>query len=251
MKLKWGIILIIFTFVFSNKVFASTTTTSGEVPNNDNCGYYSPDTAVGQTNKCCNTEYDFDKLKGTLQVENFGCLPWPFDDYCMSTAITKAATYLNSKLTSVVGIDTIREVLFIPQCKEGIARGSGDSCICVSSIAKMCDRYLSNSSEYSKCDACMSNSGYYSAIGCVKFNNFGIFITNSVLTPLLSFGGIVTFLLIIYSAILVMTSSGDPEKIKKAKEILTSALLGLIFVILSIFILKFISGDLLGIKLTK
>ena len=44
-----------------------------------------------------------------------------------------------------------------------------------------------------------------------------------------------------------MTSQGDPERVKEAREILTSAVIGLLFLIFSLVILEVIGVDLLGI----
>lgn len=44
-----------------------------------------------------------------------------------------------------------------------------------------------------------------------------------------------------------MTASGDPERLKAGQELLTSAIAGLILLIFSIFILKFIGIDILGL----
>lgn len=44
-----------------------------------------------------------------------------------------------------------------------------------------------------------------------------------------------------------MTSQGDHEKVKEAREILTSAIIGLLFLIFSLVILEVIGVDLLHI----
>lgn len=59
-------------------------------------------------------------------------------------------------------------------------------------------------------------------------------------------GGIVT-LLIIVSGYRLMTSQGNPEKVQAAREQLTSAIVGLLFIIFSLFILQLITVDILKI----
>ena len=43
-----------------------------------------------------------------------------------------------------------------------------------------------------------------------------------------------------------MTSQGDPQKVSKGKEDLTSAIMGLLFVLLSIGILRVIINGIVG-----
>jgi hypothetical protein len=60
-------------------------------------------------------------------------------------------------------------------------------------------------------------------------------------------GGGIAFLLIVYSGFMIMTATGDPKRLQAGQELLTSAVSGLILLILSIFILKFIGVDILGL----
>lgn len=60
-------------------------------------------------------------------------------------------------------------------------------------------------------------------------------------------GGGIAFLLIVYAGFLIMTSAGNPERLKAGQELLTSAISGLILLILSIFVLRFIGIDILGL----
>jgi hypothetical protein len=60
-------------------------------------------------------------------------------------------------------------------------------------------------------------------------------------------GGGIAFLLILYAGFMIMTASGNPERLKAGQELLTSAISGLILLIFSVFILKFIGVDILGL----
>lgn len=64
---------------------------------------------------------------------------------------------------------------------------------------------------------------------------------------LLSLSGGVALILIIISGYRLMTSSGNPEKVQAAQETLTSAIVGLLFVLFSLVILEVIGVDLLRI----
>jgi len=59
-------------------------------------------------------------------------------------------------------------------------------------------------------------------------------------------GGGIAFLLIVYSAFMIMTSQGNPERLKAGQELLTSAIAGLIMLIFSVFIL-----ELIGVKILQ
>lgn len=69
----------------------------------------------------------------------------------------------------------------------------------------------------------------------------------SILGILLSISGGIAILLIMYAGYKIMTSRGNPEQVQSAREILTSAIVGLIFIIFSIVILQVITVDILQI----
>lgn len=64
---------------------------------------------------------------------------------------------------------------------------------------------------------------------------------------ILSLAGGIALVLIMISGYQLMTSQGDPEKVKAAQEMLTSAIVGLLFIIFSLVILQIIGVDLLKI----
>lgn len=72
-------------------------------------------------------------------------------------------------------------------------------------------------------------------------------IGKGLLGILITIGGAVAFIIIIITGYRLMTSGGDPEKIKAAREQLTSAIVGLLFIIFSIAILSFLGFDVLHI----
>ena len=56
---------------------------------------------------------------------------------------------------------------------------------------------------------------------------------------------ILGFILIVIGGYMFMTSQGDPKKTMEAKERLTSAIMGMLFVLLSIGILRILIGSLI------
>ncbi len=70
---------------------------------------------------------------------------------------------------------------------------------------------------------------------------------NNIFSYVLSIAFIAALGLIIYGGYYYMISRGDPERIKHAREILTAAIIGLLFIIFSFVILQVIAGDILRI----
>ena len=60
-------------------------------------------------------------------------------------------------------------------------------------------------------------------------------------------GGGLAMLLSLWGGITIILGGGNPEKINEGKEIITSAISGILFIIFSVFLLRFIGVDILGI----
>lgn len=84
------------------------------------------------------------------------------------------------------------------------------------------------------------------AIGCIPFGSKEAFL-GFILKWAVGIGGGIAFLLIIYAGFMIMTSAGNPERLKAGQELLTSAISGLILLIFSVIILKIIGVDILGL----
>ena len=69
----------------------------------------------------------------------------------------------------------------------------------------------------------------------------------SIMGLLLGLSGGVAIILIIAAGYEMVVSQGNPEKVKAARERLTSAIVGLLFTIFSVAILQFIGIDILHI----
>ncbi|NTU46218.1 hypothetical protein HGA88_01185 [Candidatus Roizmanbacteria bacterium] len=146
-------------------------------------------------------------------------------------------------------------------CTDGSAPSNASdysvNCTCVEQarqkLAALCTP-IKNNSERNECLTCVgalggSNSaqnsgGIWTAVGCVDFQLSG-FIEKNLLGMGIGFGGAVASLCIIYAAFTMQTSRANPEKIKKAQEVLTSCIIGLLLIIFSIFILRLIGYDIL------
>lgn len=83
------------------------------------------------------------------------------------------------------------------------------------------------------------------AIGPINTNPVGF--VKSIFGILLSISGGAALIFIIFSGYRLMTSQGNPEKLQAARETLTSAIIGLLFVIFSMVILQIIGVDILNL----
>jgi len=94
-------------------------------------------------------------------------------------------------------------------------------------------------------DGNSGNPQINTAIGCIPVQ-MGDFI--AWLLPIL-FGvvGGISFLLMIYGFILISTSKGDPKAVQGAQETITSAIVGLLVSIFSLFLLRLVAVNILHI----
>ncbi len=95
---------------------------------------------------------------------------------------------------------------------------------------------------------CNGGNGIDTAIGCIPIADTNTFVS-WILGWSIGVGGGIAFLLIIYASFMIMTSQGDPPRLKAGQEVLTSAISGIIMLIFSVFILNFIGFDILGLDL--
>lgn len=116
------------------------------------------------------------------------------------------------------------------------------------SLAPLCDQVADKNSEFWKdCIECHNvDHGIWTAIGCLP-TDFGEIVSNYILKYGIGIAGGIAFLYLLYGIFLIMTSAGNAEKIAQAKEIIVSAISGLILIIFSVFLLKVIGVDILKI----
>jgi hypothetical protein len=93
---------------------------------------------------------------------------------------------------------------------------------------------------------CNGDKGINTAIGCIPINDTNAFIS-FILGWAIGIGGGIAFLLILYAGFMIMTASGNPERLKAGQELMTSAIAGVIMLIFSVFILRLIGVNILGI----
>lgn len=112
-------------------------------------------------------------------------------------------------------------------------------------LKKFCANQTS-SGDKSNCDSCIVGGGVWTGIGCVQ-GSINEFIGQTVFGMGIGLAGGFSLLCIIYAAFMMQSSQGNPEKLKKAQEMITSCIMGLMLIIFSVFILKLIGVNILKI----
>lgn len=74
-------------------------------------------------------------------------------------------------------------------------------------------------------------------------------LVNTVLTIAIGIAGGIAFLLIVYGGFRLAFSQGDPKAVQEARDIITSAIVGLLLIIFSVFLLNLIGVDILGLPI--
>lgn len=131
---------------------------------------------------------------------------------------------------------------FKPQANTTPSRQTGlclSGCRCVSETAAA-------GYEPTRCKENTPQEGIQTALGCIPTANTTEFIAWFLRWAIGIAGGI-AFLLILFAGFQIITSSGDPEKLKAGRELLTSAIAGLILIIFSVFLLRLIGVEILRI----
>lgn len=94
---------------------------------------------------------------------------------------------------------------------------------------------------------CIMGTGWVdTAIGCIPFDAVQE-TAKFFLQWGLSIGGGIALALIAISGFMFATSSGDPKKLENSKSMLFSAIGGLLMIVLSVFLLRFIGVNVLGL----
>lgn len=84
------------------------------------------------------------------------------------------------------------------------------------------------------------------AIGCIPTDSPTSF-TNFVLKWAIGLASGIAVLMIIYAGFEILTSSGDPKRLQAGQELLTATISGLLLIVFSVFLLRIIGINILGI----
>lgn len=91
---------------------------------------------------------------------------------------------------------------------------------------------------------CAKYPGIQTALGCIPTHPVAF--VSVFMNILLFMGGGIAFLLMIVGAGFILTSRGQPEQIQRGKQVFVGALVGLLMIIFSTFLLELIGVDILG-----
>lgn len=99
--------------------------------------------------------------------------------------------------------------------------------------------------DYGRCCDCFKKTppGVWTAVGCIPTSPQGI--VQSILRIGLGMAGGVVVLSVLAGAFMLATSSGNPKQVEEAQQLISSAIIGLLFVVFSIIILQFIGVSIL------
>lgn len=85
--------------------------------------------------------------------------------------------------------------------------------------------------------------GVKSGLGCIPTDPQAFI--NTATPWAIGIGSGIAFLLGLYGSLMIVISAGDPEKMQAGKEIITSAIAGLLLIVFAVFILRIIGVDVL------
>lgn len=113
------------------------------------------------------------------------------------------------------------------------------------SLKAFCTNQTS-SNDKNNCNFCITGGGVWTGIGCVQ-GSINEFVGQTVFGMGIGLAGGFSLLCIIYAAFMMQSSQGNPEKLKKAQEMITSCIMGLMLIIFSVFILRLIGVNIIKI----
>ncbi len=202
------------------------------------------------TNKCC-APFSWDSIKNLADASpDFGS-PWRV----LRDLAYGAAKEFTKGLTDP--IDEYQKKILVP-CEIG-TKSTDDpadiNCRClmtttptpgpIETLNKFCENQTS-SNDKSNCGSCITGGGVWTGIGCVQGSVSG-FVGQTVFGWGIGLAGGFSLLCIIYAAFMMQSSEKKKEKLKKAQEMITSCIMGLMLIIFSVFILKLIGVNILKI----
>jgi succinate dehydrogenase/fumarate reductase cytochrome b subunit len=230
MKKIVGFFLIFFLF---------TKIVNAQTPPISQCGFAD----VPGADKCCEDLTSIDINKSLEETKQ-------------KTSNIPGAVYVIGTLANLSGgIVEIVPLLnqAVKKCYLGEPVESAGSCVCKQTVAptpipkleEICKKFTKDN-EREFCINCARGGELLTAIGCVPLR-LSNFVSDYLLKTMIGLAGIISLFCIIYAAFQIQTSSGNTEKVKKAQELLTSCIMGLMLIIFSVFILRLIGVDILKI----
>ena len=102
--------------------------------------------------------------------------------------------------------------------------------------------------DWDQCNICISQPrSYWTVLGCLSTDPSGAPFVKSILTVVFAVSGGLAFLSVLMGSVTVLTSAGDPLRLRAGKDMLTNSLMGLFLIIFSIFLLRVVGVEILRI----
>lgn len=87
--------------------------------------------------------------------------------------------------------------------------------------------------------------GVWTGLGCIPASLGGLF--KAIFGVAIGIAGGIAFVLIIFGGLKIIASAGNPEAMNEGKELVTAAITGLLLIIFSVFLLRFVGVSILSI----
>lgn len=237
-KILLAVLALFFSLLFTGKAYAQQ---SYFLVPGVNCGI----AGDIKTSRCCSP------TKFTMfRAPDLGA-PFTVMTNLVNGAISNVLKGVADPLT------TMQQQMLVP-CQIGvqsIADASSINCRCqltasptpgpIKALQSFCDNQ-SSASDKSGCSSCINGGGAWTSLGCVQ-GTISEFIGKTIFGWGIGLAGGFSLLCIIFAAFTMQSSQGNPEKLKKAQEMITSCIMGLMLIIFSIFILRLIGVNILRI----
>jgi hypothetical protein len=81
------------------------------------------------------------------------------------------------------------------------------------------------------------------ALGCLPYTKDAF--VSTILSFIVGIAGAIALVVMLIATVQFMTASGDAKKLQSAKELFMSALVGLLFLIFSVSLLRIVAGDII------
>ncbi len=197
---------------------------------------------AGSQGSCCDNlicdKNGRDALVGTCKDA-----PTDFGDSCYKCK--ENHTWDGEKCVNAAGNEALPESKNYCSSGDNLKCVQGKGCISTNVYAKNdplslpCEK---NGSSYSSNKGCIK---IRTALGNVRTDSTGF--TRWMLGFVLSISGGIVIIIIIVAGYKLMTSQGNPDRVKNARDQLTAAIVGLLFIIFSLALLELITRDILGL----
>ena len=101
-------------------------------------------------------------------------------------------------------------------------------------------------SDWDQCNICISQPrSYWTVLGCLSTDPSAAPFVKSILSVVFAVSGGLAFLSVLMGSVTVLTSAGDPLRLRAGKDMLTNSLMGLFLIIFSIFLLRVVGVEIL------